>query len=186
MTSGTRCLFIAPAERADVIVDFAGQAGKTFTMKNFAAYPFPSGGPVGFGAPDPTSDGLVMQFKVNQPFAGPDATFNPASPNHPALRAAPIVDIKPADTGRRPDEHRQLILVEEEGSNPNGGSPVPGSPVAPGGPMESLINNSKWNGNREGTDHPHPRLALERARGHRHRDAAGGLHRVLGGRQPHR
>ncbi len=156
VTSGTRCLFLAPAERADVIVDFSGQAGKTFTMKNFAVYPFPSGGPVGFGAPDSTSDGLVMQFRVNQAFPGPDTTFNPASPTHPALRAAPIVDIKPADTGRRPDEHRQLILVEEEGSDPNGGSPVPGSPTDPGGPMESLINNSKWNGNREGTTTPIP------------------------------
>src|SRR5262249_54900125 len=35
------CLFLAPAERADVIVDFGGQAGKTFTLKNFAVIPFP-------------------------------------------------------------------------------------------------------------------------------------------------
>jgi FtsP/CotA-like multicopper oxidase with cupredoxin domain len=151
--AGAKCLFLAPAERADVIVDFAGQAGKTLTLKNFAVIPFPSGGPVGFGAPDATSDGLVMQFKVDQALQGTDTSFNPAG-NHPALRAQPIIDIKPADTGRKPDVLRQLILVEEEGSDPNGGSPQPGSPVAPGGPMESLINNSKWNGNREGTTTP--------------------------------
>jgi len=153
--AGAKCLFLAPAERADTIIDFAGQAGRTFTMKNFAVIPFPSGGPVGFGAPDATSDGLVMQFKVDLPLHGSDTSFNPAA-NHPALRAQPIIDIKPPGTRRPPDKLRQLILVEEEGSDPDGGSPVPGSPLDPGGPMESLINNSKWNGNREGTTTPIP------------------------------
>jgi spore coat protein A len=143
--AGGKCLFLAPAERADVIIDFAGQTGKTFTMKNFAVIPFPSGGPVGFGAPDATSDGLVMQFRVNQAFSGPDTTFNPAG-SHPALRAAPIVNVKPANG--RGDRLRQLILVEEESSlTPD----TPGAPDADGEPVESLINNTKWNGNREGT-----------------------------------
>ena len=142
--AGARCLFLAPAERVDVIIDFGGQAGKTFTMKNFAVLPFPSGGPVGFGAPDATSDGLVMQFRVNLPLQGTDTSFNPAG-THPPLRAAPIVNIK----GITPNERRQLILVEEEGdtANPDG----PGSPVGDGDPVESLINNTKWNGNREGS-----------------------------------
>ena len=129
-----------------MIVDFGGQAGKTFTLKNFAVIPFPSGGPAGFGAPDATSDGLVMQFNVNLPLQGTDTSFNPAG-SHPALRAAPIVNIKTI----APNKQRQLILVEEESNtaNPDG----PGSPVADGDPVESLINNTKWNGNREGTDH---------------------------------
>jgi spore coat protein A len=150
--AGAKCLFLAPAERADVIIDFAGQAGKTFTMKNFAVIPFPSGGPVGFGAPDSTSDGLVMQFKVSLPLQGRDTTFNPAASSHPALRASPIVNIKPASTGRAPDKLRQLILIEEEGNleNPDG----PGAPDADGAPVESLVNNTKWNGNREGTTTP--------------------------------
>ncbi len=144
VTSGAKCLFLAPAERADVIVDFAGQAGKTFTMKNFAVIPFPSGGPVGFGAPDATSDGLVMQFSVSLPLQGTDATFNPAG-NHPALRASPIVNIKSI----KPNKVRQLTLVEEEADtdNPDG----PGAPTDDGDPVESLINNTKWNGNREGS-----------------------------------
>jgi len=142
--AGARCLFMAPAERADVIIDFSGQAGKTFTLKNFAVIPFPSGGPVGFGAPDATSDGLVMQFNVSVPLQGRDTSFNPAG-NHPPLRAAPIVNIKSIP----PNEHRQLILVEEETNteDPDG----PGSPVADGDPIQSLINNTKWNGNREGS-----------------------------------
>jgi FtsP/CotA-like multicopper oxidase with cupredoxin domain len=143
--AGAKCLFMAPAERADVIVDFGGQAGKTFTMKNFAVIPFPSGGPVGFGAPDATSDGLVMQFRVSQALQGTDTTFNPAA-SHPALRAAPMVNVKPANN--RGDKLRQMILVEEEGSLQ---TDVPGAPDADGEPVESLINNTKWNGNREGT-----------------------------------
>jgi FtsP/CotA-like multicopper oxidase with cupredoxin domain len=143
--AGGKCLFLAPAERADVIVDFGGQSGKTFTMKNFAVIPFPSGGPVGYGPPDATSDGLVMQFRVNQRMQGTDTTFNPAAA-HPALRAAPMVNIKPADS--KGDKLRQLILVEEEGSLSAG---VPGAPDDDGEPVESLINNTKWNGNREGT-----------------------------------
>ncbi len=147
--AAAKCLFLAPAERQDVIIDFAGQAGKTFTLKNFAVIPFPSGGPVGFGAPDATADGLVMQFKVDLPLQGTDTTFNPAG-SHPALRATPIVNIKTIP----PNKTRQLILVEEEGdtSNPDG----PGSPVGDGDPVESLINNSKWNGNREGSTTPIP------------------------------
>jgi FtsP/CotA-like multicopper oxidase with cupredoxin domain len=144
VNAGSKCLFMAPAERADIIVDFAGQDGKTFTMKNFAVLPFPSGGPVGFGAPDATSDGLVMQFKVSQPMRGKDTSFNPAAA-HPALRSAPMVNIKSIP----PDLRRQLILVEEESNpaNPDG----PGSPDASGTPVESMVNNTKWNGNREGT-----------------------------------
>jgi FtsP/CotA-like multicopper oxidase with cupredoxin domain len=148
--AGRKCLFLAPAERADVIVDFAGQAGKTFTLKNFAVIPFPSGGAVGFGAPDATSDGLVMQFKVSLPLHGADATFNPAASNHPALRASPIVNIKRI----APDKKRQLILVEEEGNTAD--LDGPGSPLGDGDPVESLINNTKWNGNREGTTTPVP------------------------------
>ncbi len=149
--AGAKCLFLAPAERADVIVDFAGQAGKTFTMKNFAVIPFPSGGPVGFGAPDATSDGLVMQFRVNLPLQGRDTSFNPAGA-HPPLRATPIVNIKPANG--RGDKLRQLILVEEEGNSL--AVDAPGAPDGDGEPVESLINNTKWNGNREGSTIPVP------------------------------
>ncbi len=150
--AGKKCLFLAPAERADIIIDFGGQLGKTFTMKNFAVIPFPSGGPVGFGAPDATSDGLVMQFRVSQPSTtSVDTTFNPAA-THPPLRAAPIVNVKPANG--RGDKLRQMILVEEEGNTADVDGP--GSPDGDGEPVESLINNTKWNGNREGSTIPVP------------------------------
>jgi FtsP/CotA-like multicopper oxidase with cupredoxin domain len=89
-----------------------------------------------------------MQFNVNRALQGTDTTFNPASANHPALRASPIVDIKP--TNARPaDKRRQLILVEEEGNTAD--IDGPGSPDADGEPVQALINNTKWNGNREGS-----------------------------------
>jgi FtsP/CotA-like multicopper oxidase with cupredoxin domain len=125
-------LFLAPAERGDVIVDFAGQSGKNFILINGqgAFAPFPSGDP-----PDPNTNGQVMEFRVNRALSSTDTSFNPAAPQR-ALRAAPIVDIKPADTRRTPDKKRQLILVEVEGD---------------GGPLEVLINNSHWDGLRNGT-----------------------------------
>jgi FtsP/CotA-like multicopper oxidase with cupredoxin domain len=126
-------LFLAPAERADVIVDFAGQSGKNFILINGqgAFAPFPSGDP-----PDPNTSGQVMEFRVNQALQGTDTSFNPAHPQR-ALRGSPIVDIKPADTHRAPDKDRQLILVEVEGD---------------GGPEEVLLNNSHWDGKRNGTN----------------------------------
>jgi FtsP/CotA-like multicopper oxidase with cupredoxin domain len=126
-------LFLAPGERADILIDFAGQSGKDFILINGpgAFAPFPSGDP-----PDPDTSGQIMEFRVNQPLQGTDTSFNPAHPRR-ALRASPIVDIRPAHTHRSPDRTRQLILVEVEGD---------------GGPLELLLNNSHWDGKREGTD----------------------------------
>ena len=125
-------VFLAPAERADVIVDFSGQSGKSFILINGpnAFAPFPSGDP-----PDPRTSGQVMEFRVTRALSATDTSLNPASPAR-SLRAQPIVDIKPADTHRAPDQKRQLILVEVEGD---------------GGPEEVLLNNSHWDGLRNGT-----------------------------------
>jgi FtsP/CotA-like multicopper oxidase with cupredoxin domain len=71
---------------------------------------------------------------------GQDNSFNPANPQR-ALRANPIVNINPANTHRNPDKSRQLILVEVEGD---------------GGPIEVALNNSHWDGNRNGTTTPIP------------------------------
>jgi spore coat protein A len=120
-------LFLAPAERADVIIDFAGQAGKSFTLVNTAQAPFPTG-----DDPDPMTSGQIMQFRVDQALAGADATYDPAAPGTTNLRAAPIVNIKPVAA---PNKRRQLVLVEVEGL---------------GGPEEVLLNNSGWDGNRQG------------------------------------
>ncbi len=135
-------LLLAPSERADIIIDFAGLAGRTFTLVNDAPFPFPGG-----DSPDPAVDGRVMQFRVNLPLSSRDTTYNPASgaPLRGGLNQPPaIVRLANPTTGTlgsgvKPSVKRQLVLVEVEG---------------PGGPVEVLVNNSKWNGLHEGTNTP--------------------------------
>jgi FtsP/CotA-like multicopper oxidase with cupredoxin domain len=146
-------VFMAPAERADIIIDFGGQAGKRFVLTNNALTPFPNGGANVGHLPPPAQQGdpnnpnvpgpfqitdQVMEFRVDLPLAGRDTSFNPAG-NHAALRAAPIVDIKPADTHLPVDTHRQLVLDEVED-------------VTTGAPVEVILDNAHWNGRREGSN----------------------------------
>jgi spore coat protein A, manganese oxidase len=65
-------LLMAPAERYDIIVDFAGFAGQTLTLVNSAKAPFPNG-----MSPDPQTFGEVMQFNVTLPLNGKDTSFDP-------------------------------------------------------------------------------------------------------------
>ena len=132
-------VFIAPGERADVVVDFTGRTG-SFIVANGAGCatapascgafaPFPSGDP-----PDPMTSGQVMMFSVDKPLASADTSFNPATAGATVRGGSgqppAIVDYRAAT----PDVQRQLVLVEVEG---------------PGGPEEVLLNNSKWDGLRE-------------------------------------
>ena len=52
-------LTLAPAERADLLVDFAGLDGLEFVLANSAPAPFPMG-----QAPDPQTTANVMEFRV--------------------------------------------------------------------------------------------------------------------------
>lgn len=141
-TNKTIPLFLAPSERADVIIDFTGLAGQNFTLTNDAVFPFPSG-----GAPDPAVDGRVMQFKVNLPLSSQDTTFNPASGaslrggfnQEPAIIQLANQQTGTLGTGVTPQVKRQLVLLEVEG---------------PGGPLMVTIQNSRWTGVHDGTDTP--------------------------------
>jgi spore coat protein A len=105
--------------------------------------PLPAQQGAGAGLPGPYEiTDQIMEFRVDLPLAGTDTSFNPAG-SHPGLRAAPIVDIKPGDTGLPVDAHRQLILDEVED-------------VITGAPVEVLIENAHWSGLREGTTTPIP------------------------------
>ena len=55
-------LILAPGERADLVVNFAGLANQTISVINSANAPFPSGAPV-----DPLTAGKIMAFKVALP-----------------------------------------------------------------------------------------------------------------------
>jgi FtsP/CotA-like multicopper oxidase with cupredoxin domain len=149
-TPSTR-LFIAPSERADIIIDFAGQAGKTFTLTNDGQVPFPSGDPL--DPSDPTRQ--VMQFQVTLPLKSKDTTYNPAT--GAGLRGGSnqepkIVRLANAATGAvasgvTVNQKRQLVLFEFESPNSNGGNTADT-------PVIDLINNSKWNGHRDGGGYP--------------------------------
>lgn len=137
-------LFLAPSERADIIIDFSGCTGRSYTLTNSAVAPFPSGDP-----PDPATTGRIMQFRVNQPLSSRDTTYDPASgaPLRGGRNQEPVIVrlANPATgtlaSGVTPSVTRQLVLVEAEG---------------PGGPLEVLLNNSKWTGVHDGTNTPIP------------------------------
>ncbi|HLG61012.1 MAG TPA: multicopper oxidase [Ktedonosporobacter sp.] len=64
-------ILVAPAERADVILDFKGMEGQIITMTNNAPAPFPGGGAVELP--------LIMQFKVSLPLSSKDTSSIPSS-----------------------------------------------------------------------------------------------------------
>jgi spore coat protein A, manganese oxidase len=84
-------LLVAPAERADVIVDFAAFApGSVVTLLNVGP-DSPFGGPFAASlAADPATTGQVMQFKV-VPLTAADTSAIPALPPVPALPAQATV-----------------------------------------------------------------------------------------------
>ncbi|MDF3009813.1 MAG: cotA [Burkholderiales bacterium] len=104
-------ILMAPAERADVIVDFSQvKFGTNVTLLNMGPdAPFAGGG---FRRADPRSTGLVMQFRVNQPLVAADDTTPPEQLVMPAL--SPL-------TG---GPVRQLALLEMESEPPEDGLPI--------------------------------------------------------------
>ncbi len=77
--NSSNTILMATGERVDVIIDFSDPslAGKTITLRNNAAAPYPGGNPVA-----DTTTGRIMQFKVTKALAGADTS---AAPN--VLRA---------------------------------------------------------------------------------------------------
>ena len=95
-------LLLAPAERADILVDFSGlKPGTKLTLLNDAPAPFPDG-----DAPDPETTGLIMQFAV--PRDSPE-------PVRPGYLPQKLNDI-PALV---PDVPRRLLTLNEV-QGPNG------------------------------------------------------------------
>ena len=68
-------LLLAPAERADVIIDFTGLAGKDLVLTNDAKIPF--GVPFDFPFPVPPPPSPVVQFRVRQRNSDPDRSVIP-------------------------------------------------------------------------------------------------------------
>jgi FtsP/CotA-like multicopper oxidase with cupredoxin domain len=118
----TKNLVIGPGERYEVIVNFKEeQAGDEFIMKNSARTPFPGGEAVITDLTD-----TVMKFRVVP------LSANPTIPNivdGTPIRSTPLV---PIANGFDPVNgiRRQLTLNESIGD---------------GGPLDLVINNSKFN-----------------------------------------
>jgi FtsP/CotA-like multicopper oxidase with cupredoxin domain len=125
-------LVIMPGERADVIIDFAGQLpGTTLVVRNIAKTPYPDG-----DAAHGATLGRILQFRVVAGAGAADTTYDPASGG--ALRTPPALLVRLVNPvtgtladGVVPDVKRQLTLNEIMG---------------PGGPLEVVLNNTKWSG----------------------------------------
>ncbi len=116
-------LLVMPGERYEVILDFTPFAGSTqLDMLNTAKTPYP------FGAPsNGRTTGRVMRFNVAPTATTPGIVYDPATGVSP--RVAPIVPL--TGLAATPNVRRQLTLNEVMG---------------PGGPLEILLNNTKWGG----------------------------------------
>lgn len=144
--AGVPALTIMPGERADVIVDFSGfLPGDNVILRNTAKAPFPGGRP-----PQGATTGTVMQFRVGPCASGlcgvADTSYNPALvPAIPVRAAGQTIPrlVNPA-TGTlavTPQKTRQFTLNEVMGMKAK-----MGGVMYPGGPLEILVNNTKWSG----------------------------------------
>jgi spore coat protein A len=136
-------LRILPGERAGFIIDFAGYEGETLLVRNTGRTPYPKGEP-----PMGSTLGQVLLFRV-----GPSSSFTPDSSYDPASgipRRTPLIRlVDPAAgipaPGVSPTVRRQLTLNEVESPEPT----IEDDITYPGGPLEVLVNNTKWNGEHE-------------------------------------
>jgi FtsP/CotA-like multicopper oxidase with cupredoxin domain len=152
-------LFMAPGERYDILVDFAGLPDNTtVTVTNDAPAPYPSGmSPVPYPAPPPVpgmaqcmngvpdAAGMcpadqptmanIMQFRVSLPLAGgQDTSCNPAAGQ--CKRPKGLVRLTDGKGTQlvAVDQVRQLVLKEHPDATT-------------GAPLEVLVNNSYFMGN---------------------------------------
>ncbi|MEI5907507.1 multicopper oxidase [Bacillus spongiae] len=103
-------LLLAPAERADIIIDFSHEAGNEIVMRNDAMSPFPQGDP-----PDPTSDGLVMKFRVNKPLSNLDESHIPKKLSYvPKLVPKPFYTERKLLLNTRPDSVKRNIHLLDD------------------------------------------------------------------------
>lgn len=123
-------LIMGPGERADVVIDFSAVPGAVWTLRNSGRAPYPKGGP-----PMGNSVGRIMQFVVN----GSTVGDNSAAPPYALKTNVKLTNFAGAPNPDIPAvaKTRQLTLNEVMGA---------------GGPLEVLVNNTKWSGLSEGTN----------------------------------
>lgn len=142
-------LVMQPGERYEVILDFAGLSGKNLILSNSARTPYPKGAP-----PQGSTLGRIMQFRVGTAPAIADTSYNPAAIPVVPLRGGTQTIVRLANpvtgalaAGVTAAKTRQLTLNEVMGMAITAINPVTGLLTKyPGGPMEILVNNTKWSG----------------------------------------
>ena len=125
--AAAQTLLMAPGQRYDVIIDFTGQEGKTFTLMNDAGAPYPDGDPVD------ANTSQIMQFIVNG-------------------QMVEVNNISGTDNSQVPEDLRPvtplIALTDFAGNLSNGVNPVVNRQIvlnevsADGGPAAVLVNNS--------------------------------------------
>jgi FtsP/CotA-like multicopper oxidase with cupredoxin domain len=142
-------LVMMPGERATVIVDFGGlPVGATAIIRNVAKSPYPQGAAV-----NGRTTGRILQFRVAA-LTAPDMSYDPATmaplraPGKKVVRLADPATGKPAP-GVVIHKKRQLTLNEVMGMPTN-----VGGIAYPGGPLEVLVNNTKYMGIDKGIARP--------------------------------
>ena len=154
-------LTMMPGERYEVILDFSVAApGANLVIKNTAKTPFPAG-----AAPQGATLGRVMQFRVGLCSSGQcglaDTSFNPAVAGATIRTVGEKIVRLPGTPGgggivtaagaaQNVQKTRALTLNEVMGMPQLATDPVTGAlnTPYPGGPLEILVNNTKWGGQR--------------------------------------
>ena len=154
-------LTMMPGERYEVILDFSvATVGAKLQIKNTAKSPFPNG-----VAPKGATLGNILQFTVGTCSSGQcgaaDTSFNPAAAGAtiraagqklvalPGAPGGPAV-VTAAGATQNVQKTRALTLNEVMGMPAIVTDPVTGvlNTAYPGGPLEILVNNTKWSGER--------------------------------------
>jgi spore coat protein A len=141
-------LVIMPGERYGVIIDFTAFAGQTLLLRNTGRTPYPKG-----AAPMGSTLGQIIQFRVG-PGPVADSSYDPASgiPLRSGGEPPTGTQIVRLTTGgtvpANPALTRQLTLNEVLLLGKTVTDPVTNAPMTPypGGPVEILVNNTKWGG----------------------------------------
>ena len=121
--TATQMIVLAPGERYEVIFDFSAFApGTIINLMNSARTPYPGGGKVVKDLTD-----TVMRFRVSQPLS---AVADTTIADGTRIRQGRILPIVNKHNPWRGSITRQLTLNEV---------------IGPGGPLELVINNSKFN-----------------------------------------
>lgn len=144
-----KTLVMQPGERYEVIIDFAKYAGKSMILSNTGRTPYPNGAP-----PRGSTLGRIMQFRVGAAPLVPDTSYNPALGTPLRIGTQVIQRLVNPATGMLAtgvtvplDKTRQLTLNEVMGMPITTTDPVTGVLTKyPGGPLEILVNNTKYAG----------------------------------------